>query len=269
VGRVLRRRGARRALAAGVVAGLAALVGCGPSGAALQALPPEIQATAAVYDAPTGTVPASAMQQIAELQQIVSTIRQSHAVDVASQALAKLHDRVQEGGLPTDPTTTLAKNHPVIAGSITVTRICRGWNDAVTTPDTTNGTIQLIAQFDRSTLQRAILGTATRCHERIDLPGGGTAHVFLDGAITLYIEGPLLPDASRDTYLMAFDGTIGTEASTVDAAFDFRVAPPQLEVRIAVADGDIIGSVGATEASLRGANGTFGCSFDTFQCGPL
>jgi hypothetical protein len=67
---------------------------------------------------------------------------------------------------------------------------------------------------------------------------------------------------------MAFDGTVGTERTGMRAIdFDYAFNQGQIEVRIPVADGVIIGSVGLSGITLRGANGTFGCSRETRTCG--
>lgn len=270
MGPVLRaRRRARRAVTVAFVVGVGATVGCGPSEPEVQQLPPEIVDLAAVYDAPTGTVPAFAQTQIAELQQELETIRESDIVRLVSSALVNLHDRVQEGGLATDPTIQPKEDWPRIDGSVTITRICRGWDPAVTTPDPANGTIQVIAQFNGSVLQRTVLGTFSSCRDRIDGPGGTGVNVFLNGTLAIYLQGPLPAAAVDASFLLGWSGTLGTEAAQANATFDFRVVPPQLEVRIPVADGDIIGSVGGNGVTFRGANGTFACSAETFDCAPI
>jgi hypothetical protein len=269
MGTLLRRkRRARGALAVGVLAGVGAAIGCGPDRVEVQALPPEVEALNDVYDTPTGTVPASAMQQIQALQQTLDTLAQSHLVDVVDQSLVRLRERAQEGGLTPDPSTRPTEHAPRITGTVTITQTCRGWDPAVTIPNPADGTIQLVAQFDGSVLQRTILGTATNCRGRIDVPNGPSLNVFLNGSIALFLEGPLPANAEQATFLMAWSGTLGTPNAMADGSFDFRVVPPLLEVRIPVSDGDIIGAVGAGGVTLRGANGTFGCSLQTFECGP-
>jgi hypothetical protein len=267
MGSVLMQRGAP---ALGFVVAAAAALGCGPSGVEVQTLPPEIEALNDAYDAPTGTVPPSAMQPILALQATLDTIARSRAVDLVDRALGSLRTRVQEGGLATSPLTTPKKDWPIISGFVTITQTCRGWDPTSTAPNPADGTIQLVAQFDRSVLQRTILGTASGCRGRVDLPGGSSLNVFLDGAIALFLQGPLPANGGEATYLMSWSGTIGTASSQVQTSFDFRVTPPLLEVRVPVADGDVIGSVSsAGQVTLRGANGTFGCSSATFECAAL
>jgi hypothetical protein len=253
-------------IGAALAAGAVLAVGCGPSRVEVQALPPEVQALNDVYDAPTGTVPPQAMQQILELQQTLDLVSDARVV---SRPLVGLRNRVQLGGLATDPATIPGKDRPLINASVTVTQTCVGWDPASTTPNPDDGTIEVFSQFVGSVLQRTILGTASSCRARADLPGSSTLNVFLDGTFSLFLQGPLPADESQAAYLMAWNGTIGTASAQAQTSFDFRVVPPQVEVRIPVADGDIIGSVGANEVTLRGANGTFGCSFTTFECGAL
>jgi hypothetical protein len=226
----------------------------------------ELVSVQAVYENPTGTVPVDAAAPIADLQAKLATIDSTRLGDILSNLLASLRARLDGSGLPTDPVTTPRKHRPVIVGSVTLTRTCRGWDDALTTPDPANGTIDATGEYQSGMLQKIVWGTATMCRDRVDLPGNLTVHTFLDGSIALYLEGSLKSDPTQASYLAGWNGTIGTENATASVAFDFRVVPPQIEVRIPVADGDIIGSIGANMVTLRGANGTYGCSLQTFTC---
>jgi hypothetical protein len=243
-----------------------ACLGCGPSHALVPSPPTDVQALAAEYDDPTGTVPVQAMAQIEELQQDVGTIDATGFISVVGDLLAAVEKRVADSGLPTDPLAQPKKHRPVISGSITFTRTCKGWDDASTTPDPANGSITATVVFQNGVLQRTIWGTATTCHERVPGPGGTTIHALFDGTLTVYLEGPLESDTAKGTYLVVWSGSIGTQAASVPLAFDFRVVPPNVEVRIPLGDGSIIGSIGSSGVSLRGANGTFTCSADTFTC---
>jgi hypothetical protein len=267
MGTVLRKRRARGALTVGFVVGVGAAVGCGPDRVELQALPPEVEALNDVYNSPTGTVPSPAMVPIVQLEDTLDRLAQSHLVDLTAQALVRLHDRVQEGGLAVDPTRQPKKHWPRITGTVTITSTCRGWDPSVTIPNPADGTIQLVAQFDGSVLQRTVLGTATNCRGRLDVPNGPSLNVFLNGTMALFLEGPLPANLDQATYLMGWSGTLGTSTAMADVTFDFRIVPPLLEVRVPVDDGDIIGSVGGGGGvTLRGANGTFACSVQTFEC---
>lgn len=247
------------------------LLSCGPSAVELQEAPTELQSVAAIYDAPTGTVPASAMDQIVDLQQKLDTINSTRLGGLMTDALVGLRRRLEDAGVPTDPSTMRKKHRAVIVGSVTLDRTCRGWDDASTTPDPANGALEVVAQVEASALQRLIWGTATACKGRVDLPNDLTAHPFVDGSIAIYLEGPLPDNANDAQFIMAWNGTLGLQAAEPQrsGSFDFRVINQQIEVRIVSTDGDIIGAVGAGEISFRGSNGTFGCSLVTFECGQL
>jgi hypothetical protein len=226
----------------------------------------ELASVQAIYESPTGTVPVDAIAPIADLQRKLDTIDSTHLGDIASNLLSSMRARLVGSGLPTDPVTTPKTHHPVIIGSVMLDRVCRGWDDTSTTPDDANGAIDLTAEYQSSVLQKVVWGTATACHERVDVTNGLTVHTYLDGALGLYLEGALESDPSQARFLVGWNGTLGTEAAMAAVDFDFRVVPPQVEVRLPVDDGDIIGSIGANMVTLRGANGTYGCSLQTFTC---
>jgi hypothetical protein len=257
-------------LRAGLVAAAClAWAGCGPSHANIPPIPPEVQAVAAEYDDPTGTVPLEAMMPLTDLEQTVGTLEATGLRDVVADLLSAVEKRVADSGLPTDPLTHPKAHRPVIAGSVTFDRICKGWDDSSTTPDPANGSITATVVFQSGVLQRTLWGTATNCHERVPGPGGVTIHALFDGSYAVFLEGPLESDSSKASFLMAWNGAIGTEATgTAQVAFDFRVVPPSVEVRVPVSDGSVIGSIGANGVSVRGANGTFICSLETFTCLP-
>jgi hypothetical protein len=221
---------------------------------------------AAEYDNPTGTVPVAAMPQIQDFEQRLDTINATQLPATIASVLEGLRVRAAASGLATDPVTTPKKNRPVTAGSIVLERTCRGWDDSSTTPSPANGAIEVTAEYQASILQRTVWGTATTCHERVSGSNGASVHTFFDGTIAIFLEGPLASDPSQISFLMGWNGTIGTEGLQASSAFDFRVVPPQLEVRVPVADGSVIASVGGNGVLLRGANGTYGCSLVTFVC---
>jgi hypothetical protein len=262
MGRFLGRLGGG---AAGVAL-VGALGGCSTSPVVVPPAPAEVQTIAAEYDMPTGTVPVSAMQQIQDLQQTLNTINSTEIASIMSNFLVSLRARIVANGLATNPLTTPKRHHPVITAVITADSICRGWDDTSTTPNAADGSFALTATYQSSMLQRTIFGTATSCHDRITATDNTMVHVFFDGSIGLFLEGPLMTDPNQSQFLMTFNGTIGTEGAQAQATFDFRVIPPLIEVRIAVSDGSVIGSLGANEVTLRGANGTFTCSLVTFTC---
>jgi hypothetical protein len=251
-------------LAALLVGSLGA--GCGPDQVKLPAVPMEVVAVAAEYDHPTGRVPVGAGQPLQDFKQRLDTIEATRLRELTADFLVRLRTRLLQSGLATDPVTTPEEDRPVIRGSVTLNRTCRGWDDTSTLPRPADGAVDATAVYQASTLQRVVWGTATDCKDRITVAGDLTAHTFLDGSYALYLLGPLTADPGQAAFVMGWNGTIGTEAAQADVAFDFRWVPPQLEVRIPVSDGNIIGSVGAGGIFLRGSNGTFGCSLETLTC---
>jgi hypothetical protein len=262
VGRVLGRAG---------VAALAAL-GCQPQAELLE-LPPvpsELQEVAAQYVTPTGAVPANAQAQVDEVALEIDLLRETGLPEFITDRLVELRARLEASGVSTGP-----DDHPSIDRTTTdatarLDRTCRGWDPASTTPDTANGTVQLFAKIESNTLSRLLWGTASACRERAHVADRVAVNPYVDGSIAIYLEGPLPTDLRDAHFIVAFDGTLGTERlGQTPVTFDFRVTALQLEVRVPVPDGVIIGAGGLTEVSLRGTNGTFRCSRQTKVCAPL
>jgi hypothetical protein len=259
-----------RCLLAAAVAGVGAASGCGPETNDLE-LPPipfELRDVAADYVQPTGTVPENAQQAIDDAGQRLDIIAQTRIAELITEALAALRIRLADLSLSTDPDGGVDTERATFDARASSSRVCRGWDDAVTTPDTSNGSVQLFAQVATSRLVNQVWGAASACRGRVDVVGEAAVHTYLDGALAIYLLGPL-PTSVRDArFIMAFDGTVGTERTGMRAIdFDYAFNQGQIEVRIPVADGVIIGSVGLSGITLRGANGTFGCSRETRTCG--
>jgi hypothetical protein len=264
VGRLLAR--------AGAVALTLAALGCQPDAELLE-LPPvpsDLQEVAAQYDAPTGTVPADAQAQIDEVGQEIDLLLETGLVEYATQRLVELRERLEDSGISTGPDDRPHVDRTTLDATARLDRTCRGWNDESTTPDPSNGTVQLFAKVESNNLTRLIWGSASACRDSVAVLDRAAVHPYVDGTIAIYLEGPL-PTSVRDArFIVAFDGTLGSERlGNTSVSFDFRVAFPQLQVRVPVADGVIIGSGGLDEISLRGANGTFGCSRVTKTCARL
>jgi hypothetical protein len=261
-----------RAAALFSIAALAFLAGCGPERVSMPPVPTEIQAVAASYDNPMGTVPVDAQQEIAQLQQKLDAFNQTRLGDVISDALMRLRERLEASDVSGDPAARARHPQwPTIRGSITIDRTCRGWDDTSTTPNPADGKVEVIAEIDNSMLQRVVWGTATMCKGRVDVTNGVAVHPFLDGTLAVYLEGPLPSNANDANFILGWSGTLGLEQNPTLAtgSSDYRVVSGQVETRIMEPDGDIIGSVGVNEVSLRGSNGTFGCSLVTSTCGML
>jgi hypothetical protein len=262
-------RAARSLAAAAALAGAAS--GCGDTHATVPPVPMEAQSVAAEYDMPTGTVPIDAATEIGVLQQTLATIADTDIVDVGDEVLLSLRDRLHDADLTVDPAAQPRAHRPLVRGAITIDRTCRGWDDTSTTPEpSVNGALQIVGEIDGSMLTRTVFGTASMCHERITVADGTTVHTYLDGTLVFFLNGPLPTSASNAQFVMVWMGTIGTEATgQVTVSFDFRITNGQIEVRIPVADGSIIGSIGVNGVSMRGANGNFACSVQTLTCGQI
>jgi hypothetical protein len=251
---------------------IVAAAGCGPEADDLQ-LPPipiELQEVALEYVNPTGTVPENATQEIEDAALRLDLISQTRLAELMSDALAALRTRLEGSDLSTDPDGAVDEERPIIEAQARLDRTCRGWDDASTTPNVADGSLQMFAQISQSRLTHQVWGTASACRGRVNVVGDAVVHTYLDGSLAIYLTGRL-PTGVRDAnFIMAFDGTIGTERTGQTAlTFDFLFAAPQVQVRIPVADGVIIGSVGLNEITLRGTNGTFGCSRETHTCTTL
>jgi hypothetical protein len=257
---------------AGILAlGLTAL-GCQPEADLLE-LPPvpsDLQEVAAQYDAPTGTVPADAQAQIDEVAREIDLLRETAFVDYITQRLVGVRERLEESGISTGPDDHPYIDRTTLNATARLDRTCRGWDDASTTPDPANGAVQLFAKVESNNLTRLLWGTASACRDIVPVTDSVAVHPYFDGSVAIYLEGPLPTSLGDAHFIVALDGTLGTERlGNTAVSFDFRFDSPQLEVRVPVSDGVIIGSGGLNEISLRGTNGTFGCSRETHVCGQL
>lgn len=251
---------------------VAVALGCQPQADLLQ-LPPvpsDLQEVAAQYVTPTGTVPANAQAQIDEVGLELDLLRETGLAEYIADRLVELRTRLEASGVSTGPDDRPSIDRTTIDATARLDRTCRGWDPASTTPDTANGSVQLFAKIEANALTRLLWGTASACRERIPVAGGVAVNPYVDGSLAIYLEGPL-PTSLRDAhFIVAFDGTLGTERlGQTPVSFDFRVTGLQLEVRVPVPDGVIIGSGGLLEVTLRGTNGTFSCSRRTKVCSPL
>lgn len=254
------------------IAAVAAALGCQPQSDLLEvpSVPSDLQEVGAQYVTPTGTVPADAQAQIDQVAQEIDLLLETGLAAYVAERLVALRGRLEESGVSTDPGAPPAIDRSTIDATARLDRTCRGWDDASTTPDPANGAVQLFAKVESNTLARLVWGSASACRDSVPVTDRAALHPYFDGTIAVYLEGPL-PTSVRDArFIVAFDGTLGTERIEPRAlSFDFRFDFPQLEVRVPVSDGVIIGAGGLNEVSLRGTNGTFGCSRETRACGPI
>jgi hypothetical protein len=259
VGAPLRRHSSRFAI---LIA-----VGCAPTSVDLPPVPARLATVAAEYDLPTGTVPARAAAALAELQQKSAVIAESHLPEIFTDALVLLRTRLRRGGLPVD---LAASDRPPYNAYARIDQTCRGWDERSTVPDpVANGRIELTAEVRATQIERTIWGSAAACRGRVDIADAASVHAYLDGTLGVYLFGPLPRRASEARFLVQLQGTLGTEQRQAPADLDFRVLYPQVEVRVAVPDGHVIGVVSGGGVTLRDSNGVFDCSLETDTCTPF
>lgn len=242
------------------------LLGCGPARVTVPAPPATLQELVAIYQSPTGTVPVGDIQAARAEAQRRNDDSNAGEIQLISAILVALRDRLVKAGLSPDPTTALPKHAAVIKGVVDVLRTCRGWDPAQTTPDPANGQLAIQATLQDRDVGPYLTGASTTCKGRVDVTSNRSIDAYLDGALGIHLEGPLPTQLSDSRFLVAFSGTVGTDASQDMLSFDFRVVYPQVEVRVPVADGDVIASVGLDGVVFRGANGEFSCPLTQSTC---
>lgn len=227
---------------------------------------PDMSALVALYDAPTGTLDeGDAATVLQAAQPIVDKIAALNItqplIDAvnASVAGADGGDDDSEGGL------TQASGH------LLVTRICNGW-EPEPVPDPANGTLGLTVGFTETGLDPVIWGEIERClylvgSSRVALGGLRGSPI---GSVRFHLGG-VLPFEGLASARLLFDFDLSAEldGQGLDADFDYRLDPTSasLEVRVPVADGDVIVLVSGTGvAGVRAQNGDFVCDESASTC---
>ena len=264
--------GAAIALAAGAV-------GCGPDTITLPTPPMQAETAALVmtYQMPTAILDTSKIDQVrADAQARLDELNLDWLPDLLSDAVVRLRNRLDDGGLPDDPASTPDPRRGQLTAVVTITRICAGWSDPPGPPDqTANGSIVVTAIADTGKLNPEIWGTATSCLARFP-PAGSTGTVAsatptvvnatLDGTLILYSLGPLPKNTSDAQLLVVFSGSIGVGDKVGSASFDFQISNGQVKFRVPVSSGgDAIVTVGTT-LGIEGANAGFSCDLTTLTC---
>lgn len=234
--------------------------------------PPMTEETAAVvaaYQMPTGTIDVAHMEtQLDSAEARLDELHLSWLPDLIADALIGLQERLEDGSLATDPDLPSKESDPKVSAAVTLTRVCRGWDDPPAAPDpATNGTFDLTAVIGGSELRRDIWGTATNCHALVLPRDGGAAQMaFIDGTLILQLEGALPRQPGELNVLFLLSGRLETATQSRATTLDFRIADGQVSFRLPVSDGDIVVSVGLTAFTLRGSNGTFSCDLASHAC---
>jgi hypothetical protein len=250
-----------------VLALLVPLAGCGPDSVSIPQVP-DLQAAIALFDAPSGTVPIEAVTaQVEEAGRRLDALESSRLGDVLADILASLRKRLQDNRITPSPDTPKDPEKPEVDGYLRVQRICRGWDDPSNTPDTANGTLDLLAVVRHRELQRGLNLTAGACKGRVRV--GQTqvfVHPFVDGTLVLGLEGELPQTAEETRAVVQMNGTLGTDTATTRLDTAFRLLEGRIEVAVPVGDGQIVVTRDPNGFQMRGKNGTFICSIESGTC---
>jgi hypothetical protein len=215
---------------------------CGPTNVTIPEIP-NLQSTIALFEQPTGTVPIeSASAQVAEAGRRLDALESSRLADLLGDELVALRKRVVENHLLPSPDLAPDPDKPEVDGYLRVHRICKGWDDASTTPDAASGTLDMLGQTQVF------------------------VHPFLDGPLVLALEGALPETAAQTRAVVQLDATLGVENRTSRLSFAFRILEGRLEVAVPVSDGQIVVARDPNGFQMRGSNGTFTCSIETGTC---
>lgn len=271
------RRPGVRLIAPGLAAALGAAA-CAPSAMTLPESPnkAEVDAVAAVYESPTGTIDVANIQQTLDaVNARLTELNLDWLPDLVAEALIRVTQRLTDAEEPTDPSVPTPTDHVIISAVIGLERVCRGWSDTAGAPDpAADGTIDLTAVIDEGALRPDLWGTAAACRTRLD-PADASAltvmpstalNLSVDGALDVRLYGPLPRSVGEAKFLLLFSGRLGADDLTTDASFDFRVLDGHFDFRLAVSDGDIIVELGTTSISLRASNATFVCDLASRSC---
>lgn len=250
--------------------GLALLGACAPDGVDVPAPPARLEELVAIYDQPTGTVPVDDVSMaVAEAQRRFQSLELGRLPEVVVELTAGLRRRLQAADLSTDPQEIPEDTYPDVDGYVNVDRVCRGWDQQANTPDpASNGRVQGTVTVHNGKLDQALWATATTCRDRIPAGSPLQANVYLDGKLAIHLESELPDSVTNAQVLVGFEGTAGSEGEQRALSFDFRLDFPRLQVRVPVADGDIVAEVGSGEGLvLSGRNGSFTCNIQNGGCG--
>jgi hypothetical protein len=257
----------------GLVAGAVLLpaAGCGPDEVVVPEPPAPLARLVAVYDQPTGTVPVDDVSMaMADAQRRIEALELGRLPELVVEFTRGLRTRLQDADLSTDPQEPPDDDVPDIDGFLNVDRTCRGWDRQAVEPDrAANGHVLGTATVRDGHLEEALWGTATSCRDRVPADSPLQVNVFVDGKLGIHLEAEVPDSLANARLLVGFEGTVGSDEQQRQLSFDFRINFPNVEVRVPVADGDIIAAVGGgDQLVLRGSNGSFSCSIQSGCGGP-
>jgi len=254
----------------------AALAGCGPDPLPLPPAP-DLNALVAKYQAPTGTIdPQQLGQVMAAGQMRIKQLQLDWLPDLLAQLMTRLRERLDDNGVPSDPSVAPNLNHPGIDATIRLTKICGGWDDPPGAANAQeNGTLSVTAVIENRTFRRALVGSAASCRGRIqptnqiEVAPSTDLKVFLDGSLGFYFYAPVPKTVADTRALVQINGQVGTMAGgNASGEFDFVIDYPNVAVSLDRPDGNVILEVGLDGVTIRAANATYRCDAALQTCGP-
>ena len=266
--------------AAGVLLSAAAValaIGCDQETITLPEPPmaAETQQLVAIYDMPTATLNVDNIQQVAaDARARLQELYPDWFPGVVSDLLTRLRARLDDGSIPTDPTSEPKSKRAQLTLVANIHRICAGWDDPASAPDeATNGALDLTAIVDTGQLNPEAWATATACRVRVPPASSSGAIVVaptvvnatLDGTLIVYLLAPVPPTSADAQYLVVFNGSITIGEQTKSASFDFEVDGTSVKFRVPAGGGDAIVTIGTT-LGIQGANASFSCDLTTISC---
>ena len=262
---------------AGAVAAAGVLIGCGPGPLPL-APGPDVDALVAKYQAPTGTIePQQIDDVIADAQGRLSELGLDWLPEFLAQSMTRLRKRLDDNGLPNDPSVNANLNHPRIDASVRLTQTCNGWTFPPGSANAAqNGTISVTAVVENSVLRRTLAAAGSNCHARVQptnqivVDNVPDLEVFVDAGISFYFYGPVPTTVAETNALVQLMGQVGTSTGgTFSGELDFVLDYPHVEVSLERSDGNIILEVGLDGVAIRAANATYRCDTALQTCGPM
>ena len=237
----------------------------------------EVDAVAASYDNPTGTIDAANIAATLDgIEAQLAAMQVDLLPTLIAEELIRLARRIDDASLTSDTEDGAdTAKHTQVDAVVDLTRVCRGWSDTAGLPDkTANGFVEMTGVVDDGVLRPDLWGGASACKTRLDgadasaisVTPSPSVNLSIDGTLDVRLYGPLPRSVGEAKFLLLFSGRLGTDDRTVDTSFDFRVLDGQLAFRYAVSDGEIIVEVGLTSLSLRGSNATFTCDLASRSC---
>jgi hypothetical protein len=231
--------------------------------------PPDVSATVARFESPTGTLDDQNLPEIvALLGPLTELLETTGLADLLSETLGSLAE--SPGAAGGAGATGAEQSSFGGEGWLRLTRICSGWTPGAT-PEPANGTLSLTAGFTDDHLDPVVWGKAEDCHYLVagrELTLGGSAD---EGSIlTLWVgDDTRIADAASRPMIFSVHGTLTIDGKSEPLALDFGFNPSTLQVSFTVAagDGEVVAELAGTElVAIRARNGDFACSTDSQQC---